>query len=465
MTPPRHARPLARQLIVPVVGLLLACVLVSVAASAWLGARRSRTEARAAQERLAAALREARFPLSQPILDTLARLTGSDFVVWNATERAAGLATVPAEILGRTDVAAVAAAAGGTALVAGAPHRVGVVRLEGVRPETVLVLTPVPGLARTLADALWPELAVAALMLAVLVPLGLRLAGRLAARIAAVERHVGTIAAGEFGHTLGADDAASDDEIGRLAAGVDRMSRTLAGLRDTLIAGERQRLLGQLAAGFAHELRNAVTGAKLAIGLHRRRCPAAAGPGAAAAGPDRPDDSLDVAARQLDVLEEEVRGLLALGRPDESRPVRLAVADLFGEVRDLTAPRCDHAGVRLECAPSAAAVVGRREALRAALVNLALNGIDAAGRDGTVRLSAAEHDGRVSLAVEDTGPGPPESIRDTIHEPFVTGKPEGIGLVLAVARAVAESHGGALAWDRTGGLTRFTISLPAAEAP
>lgn len=456
MTTPRHSPSLARQLIAPVVGLLLAGVIASVAASSWLAARRSLAEAAAARQRLADALATARFPLSQLILDTLARLTGSEFVVWNPADRAAGPATLSAAALARTDFAAVAAAGGGTGVVDGATHHIGIVRLAGVRPETVLVLTPVPGLARTLADALWPEAAIAAAMLAVLVPLGLATARRLAARIGAVERHVARIAAGEFGHTLG-PEAAATDEIGRLAAGVDRMSRTLAGLRDSLVAGERQRLLGQLAAGFAHELRNAVTGAKLAIGLHRRRC-------RGAADRDRPDDSLDVAARQLDVLEEEVRGLLALGRPDESPPVRVEIADLFGEVRDLTAPRCDHAGVRLECGPATAAVVGRREALRAALVNLALNGIDAAGRDGTVRLSAVEHDGRVDLVVEDTGPGPPERIRDTIHEPFVTGKPEGIGLGLAVATAVAGAHGGTLAWRRVGGLTRFALSLPAGAA-
>lgn len=457
MAASRHSRPLARQLIAPVVGLLLAGVLASVAASSWVAARRSAAAARRAQERLAEALAAARFPLSQPILDTLARLTGSDFVVWSPVDGATGPSTLDAPTRDRADLAAVAAAAGTTIAVAGTPRRVGVVRLAGARPETVLVLTPVPTLARTVADALWPEAAIAAGMLAVLVPIGLRIVNGLAGRIAAVERHVGRIAAGEFGHTLGATPS-PDDEIGRLAAGVDRMSLTLAGLRDTLVAGERQRLLGQLAAGFAHELRNAVTGATLAIGLHRRRCQGAA-------GRDGPDDSLDVATRQLEVLEEEVRGLLALGRPDESPPVRVDVGDLFGEVRDLTAPRCDHAGVRLECAPAATAVVGRREALRAALVNLALNGIDAAGRDGTVRLSAVEHDGRVELVVEDTGPGPPAHIRDTIHEPFVTGKPEGIGLGLAVVSAVARAHGGALDWRRAAGLTRFSISLPAGAAP
>ena len=45
-------------------------------------------------------------------------------------------------------------------------------------------------------------------------------------------------------------------------------------------------------------------------------------------------------------------------------------------------------------------------------------------------------------------------------EPFVTGKPEGIGLGLSVARAVAEEHGGTLSWERVDGKTRFAISLP-----
>jgi len=452
---------LTRRLVLPVVGLVLAAVLANVGFAAWLAARRSAAVTLHAQRQVADALRTSRVSLSAAVLDALHRLTGNHFLVLEEATRRIGLSTLPPEARAAIDGDMVAAALrAGVGTFGGRTYRLGTVRSEGVRPETVVLLAPERALVAATLEATWPVLAVAAGTLAVLVPLGLRTTGRLAARIGAVERHVARIAEGEFGQTLaaGAADPADGDEIGRLVAGVNHMSVQLGQLRSSLVASERQRLLGQLAAGFAHELRNAVTGARLAIDLHRRRCPAAA-----IGGP--PDDSLAVAGRQLDILEEEVRGLLSLAKPasaDTPTAEPLSVDRLLTEVRDLTAPRCDHAGVRMECdLPTGLSIVGQRDALRAALVNLALNGIDAAGRDGNVRLLATADGARVALAVEDSGAGPAASVRDSMHEPFVTSKPEGIGLGLAVARAVAESHGGALVWERADGRTRFAISLPA----
>jgi signal transduction histidine kinase len=459
-TPSRHLS-LTRQLVLPVVGLVLAAVLANVGFSAWLAARRSAAATRAAQQQVADALQASRVSLSAAVLDALHRLTGSHFLVWDESAHRIGLSTLPPETLAAVDRDAVAAAIrAGSGTFDGHRYRLGTVRSEGVRPETVLVLTPERSFIARTVEAVWPVLAVAAGTLAVLVPLGLRTTGRLAARITAVERHVARIAEGEFGQTLVAShaDPAAGDEISRLMEGVNHMSLQLEQLRGSLVAGERQRLLGQLAAGFAHELRNAVTGARLAIDLHRRRCPAGVG-----SAP--PDDSLTVAARQLDILEEEVRGLLALAKApahQKQPPEPVSIDRLLAEVRDLTAPRCDHAGVRMHCQlPTNLSIIGRHDALRAALVNLALNGIDAAGRSGDVWLSASAAGSQIMLAVEDSGTGPEESVRDSMQEPFVTSKPEGIGLGLSVARAVAEEHGGVLAWERTHGRTRFAISLPA----
>lgn len=454
MHPPssRPRRSLFRLLVLPVVGLVLAAVVANVAFAAWLAARRSLAAARSSQDQLAGALERSRVALSQPVLDTLRQLTGSEFLVWNETDRTAGLTTLSAAEFAGHDPAALAAAAGHEVRIAGSLYHVGRARSRGVRPETVLVLTPVQSLARTTLEAVWPVLAVAAATLAVLVPLGFIATTRLARRLVAVERHVARIAAGHFGERLTDSLQKGHDDIGRLVAGVNHLSDTLSSLRATLVAGERQRLLGQLAAGFAHELRNAVTGARLAIDLHRRRCHGSAA-----------DGSLGVAVKQLEILAEEVHGLLALGRPGEATPTEIDLAALVAEVAELTGPRADHAGTRIiaEPIPAGAPLIGRRESLRAAVVNLMLNAIDAAGRDGAVRLMVDHAGEQIAFTVEDDGPGLPAELAPTITEPFVTAKPEGIGLGLAVAKAVAEEHGGSLSWSRVNGCTRFTIAVPA----
>ena len=443
---------LTGRLVLPVVGLVLAGVLVNVAFSAWLAARRAAAAATEGQARVAAALAASRVALSPAVLDALHALTGSHFLVWNATSSTAGPGTLSPERLAATSGAELAAAVeAGRLDLGGARYRIGVARAAGVRRETVLVLTPEKRTSVAALETVWPVLSVAAATLALLVPLSLRTTRALAARISAVERHVGRIAAGDFSPRPTAADGT--DEVGRLAAGVNTLAATLGDLRDSLVAGERQRLLGQLAAGFAHELRNAITGARLAIDVHERRCARAGGTA---------DENLSVATRQLAIVEEEVRGLLALGRPTEAARGPVAVDDLLTVVRDLTGPRCEHAGVSLACEiPTGITLVGRCDSLRAALLNLALNGIEAAGRGGFVRLSAVMSGGRIELAVEDSGAGPPESIHAALGEPFVTGKPEGIGLGLAIAKAVAEEHGGSLTWGRGPDRTRFAISLPA----
>jgi signal transduction histidine kinase len=87
-----------------------------------------------------------------------------------------------------------------------------------------------------------------------------------------------------------------------------------------------------------------------------------------------------------------------------------------------------------------------------------------------VRASVRDRDGEVRIVVEDDGPGVPPGVREHIFERFVRGggdRAGSSGLGLSIVRAVAESHGGAVALQpaKRGTGARFVVRLPAAQAP
>jgi signal transduction histidine kinase len=95
------------------------------------------------------------------------------------------------------------------------------------------------------------------------------------------------------------------------------------------------------------------------------------------------------------------------------------------------------------------------------LLNLVLNGMEAAGTGGWVRVTVDPQGTGLAIRVVDSGPGPSPEIAARLFEPFVTGKPEGIGLGLAVARQIAEAHGGTIRYTGVRP-SCFEVVLPAA---
>ena len=101
------------------------------------------------------------------------------------------------------------------------------------------------------------------------------------------------------------------------------------------------------------------------------------------------------------------------------------------------------------------------------VLNLVRNSIDALsdGGTGTITVATAPGNDMVEVVVADDGPGLPAEVRERVFEPFVSTKPDGIGIGLSICRTIVEAHGGTIALDtgtRRG--ARFRFSVPVFEA-
>lgn len=336
--------------------------------------------------------------------------------------------------------------------VAGEEYRGLKFRLRDPRPDRggVLYMFYPEALRRAaVRDAVRPALLLGAGGGLAAVLLTIVTAARLVGRIRAVEGRTRDIAAGAFEPM---PLPAADDELRDLVRSVNDMARRLADYREAMAASERLRVLGQFGGGLAHQLRNAATGARLAVELHANECPAA----------DK--EPLTVALRQLARIEATLRQFFDLGKPPAPVVESSDLVRVIGQAVELIGPQCRHAGTALTWDPPENPVtVACDPALLGHLfTNVIGNAVEAAGPGGEVVVTlkaGGACDRPVAVEVSDSGPGPPPEIAGKLFDPFVTGKDQGIGLGLAVAKQAADAHGGRITWDRRDGRTVFRVEL------
>lgn len=443
------------QILIPLIAIQGASVCAITAATATLAARRSERQVIDRLNGVVKALGQANFPYTGSVLARMRSLSGAEFVAYAADGRVAesslsGLMDTPPPLPPIPPTARL------DSLGQAPTVRLGGVRyfavplrpLGGSHGSPLLVLYPETSWRQARREAVAMPLLLGGTSLLLMAGITSWIAHRLSRRIGVVQRQVARIAGGDF---EGLDPGRQRDEIADLVRSINSMCSQLRDMSRTIQQSERARLLAQLAAGLAHQMRNSLTGARMSVQLHTRRCP----------GPAN-DRSLEVALRQLAMTEEQVKGLLSLGRVEDRPPVACDLRRLLGDIALLVGPACDHAKVTLDTRNDGPPleVLAVEPGLRAAALNLALNAVEAAGPGGSVRLEAVRDGEAVAIEVSDTGPGPPPGLAESLFEPFTTSKPEGVGLGLALAQQVAARHGGRLSWARVGRETRFRLSLP-----
>jgi signal transduction histidine kinase len=234
-------------------------------------------------------------------------------------------------------------------------------------------------------------------------------------------------------------------------AAAERLRR----MQERLAHQEKIAYLGRAAAQVAHEVKNPLAGLLL-YAMHLR---------------GKVADKLSEGELSLiDKIVDTINNLTATANQvlDFARPINLSPrpADLnrlLTDVLQLLRPQIEAARAepRMELDEACGRVVLDEPSVRSALLNLALNAVQAMPGGGALTVRTRARDDSVDIEIRDEGAGMTGEQVENIFEPFFTTKSQGLGLGMPFAQKVVEQHGGTISIEsRPGAGTAVTVRLP-----
>lgn len=217
---------------------------------------------------------------------------------------------------------------------------------------------------------------------------------------------------------------------------------------------EKMAAIGQLAAGIAHEIRNPLASISGSIQMLKAN---------AASDDDR--KLMTIILRETDRLNGLISEFLEYSRPDQPIEDVLNLNELVTEVMEVIKMNKTLRGdvVQQISLVAQGNILGNREKLKQALLNIIINGYQAMtdAKAPQICVTTAENNGQIVLKIKDTGCGMDEALRKRIFEPFVTTKPKGTGLGLAVTHKILQNHGARIFVESEPGRgAEFTLEFP-----
>jgi signal transduction histidine kinase len=269
--------------------------------------------------------------------------------------------------------------------------------------------------------------------------------------VAGLRTAAARIAAGDFEHRVPIPTRAPADEMTALSTEVNHMASMVKRMQTERIEQERLAAIGELVRRLAHNLRNPLSGIRGLAELTRSDA-AAFGPAA-----DEARENQDRIIKAVDRFEGWLADLLRVTKPTRVEPAPTDVPRWLAGLVEAHRPSAQTRGITLELDTTAAPATAEFDArhLEHAVSALISNALEAAtvsiSGHHTARVRVSSHanhptNGQCArsweIRVEDTGPGIPPHIRESIFKPYFTTKKDGNGIGLASAQQVARAHGG-----------------------
>ncbi len=239
---------------------------------------------------------------------------------------------------------------------------------------------------------------------------------------------------------------------------VDQTHIELQKSRETLLHAEKMTLVGKLAAGMAHSIRNPFTSVKMRMFSLRRTLKLT----------ETQKEDLDVISQEIRHIDTIIQNFLEFSRPPKLKMQQVSPSAIVDLVIQLLEHRLISYDVRIEVIRKnpLPPIPADPEQLKEVLVNLVVNACEAMKKGGQIIISEEETIERpagkmVEIRVSDNGPGIPGHLTGKVLQPFFTTKEEGTGLGLSIASRIIAEHGGRLNLTSAEGTgATFTITLP-----
>ncbi|MDT8378442.1 MAG: ATP-binding protein [Desulfotignum sp.] len=252
--------------------------------------------------------------------------------------------------------------------------------------------------------------------------------------------------------------AALELSIHGLIKNTEQAHQDLKKSQETLLQSEKMAILGKLAAGTAHSIRNPLTSVKMRLFSLNRSCNFT----------DAQQEDFNVISGEIQQINKIVDNFLEFSRPPRLKTQNMSPSLIVDSALNLLEQRLSSFRMSVKLSRSTPLSQTRidPEQLKEVIVNIIINACEAIKHDGQIIISEEERfihplEKVAIIRIMDDGPGIPEEIQSEIFNPFFTTKDHGTGLGLSIAYNIISEHGGWLdVSSKEGQGAAFVITLP-----
>ncbi|WP_347551982.1 PAS domain S-box protein [Pseudalkalibacillus hwajinpoensis] len=216
---------------------------------------------------------------------------------------------------------------------------------------------------------------------------------------------------------------------------------------------EKLSLIGDVAAGFAHEIRNPLTSIKGFINLLAKE---------SSCNEEHYHRIID---QELEKIEEVINGFISLAKPEAVEIADVSLLKLIKNAISVLTPQASSKNIRININSQLKTIViqCKKNQMKQVFINILKNAVEAIEKDGQINITLEEIDDEICVIIHDNGVGIEEERLERIGVPFYTNKEKGIGLGMTVSNKIITEHKGRLELNsKPGKGTRVVIHLPKA---